>query len=283
MPPPTPAVSVLTPVRDRLDHLRGLLDGLGRAAATGGPRFELIVGWMGGADPRPALAAARGFEARAIPIAGEALPLARARNELGAAAGGGHLVFLDVDCVPAASLVAAYAAALDREDVLALGEVRYLPGGSEGGGEEALRAAAEPHPARASLFPAPGEVAVDSRHELFWSLSFAVRRGTFLDRIGGFDEGYRGYGIEDTDFAMRSGEAGVPLAWLGDALAFHQHHPPTRLRAAGVPDLVRNARRYRERWGSWPAPGWFEELAAAGLVRWDEGSDLLEPAASASR
>jgi GT2 family glycosyltransferase len=282
MPASPHAVSVLTPVRDRLDHLGALVDALGRAAAAG-PRFEFIVGWMGGADPRALLAAERRFDARAIPIAGEELPLARTRNRLGAAASGEQLVFLDVDCLPAANLIAAYAAALDAEDALALGEVRYLPAGACGEDEALLRRVAEPHPARAGLFPGPGEVVVDHRHQLFWSLSFAVRRETFLGRIGGFDEGYRGYGIEDTDFAMRAAEAGVPLAWVGDALAFHQHHPPTRLQPQGVPDLVRNARRYRERWGSWPAPGWFEELAAAGLVRWDENADLLEPVARASR
>jgi GT2 family glycosyltransferase len=238
---------------------------------------------MGGADPHPMLASARRFEARAIPIAGEQLPLARARNKLGAAASGERLVFLDVDCLPAANLIATYSAVLEASDVLALGEVRYLQRGGAEAGEAALREAAEPHAARSGLFPAPGEIVIDARHELFWSLSFAVRRETFLARIGGFDEGYRGYGIEDTDFAMRTAEAGVPVAWLGDALAFHQHHPPTRLQPAGVPYLVRNARRYRERWGSWPAPGWFKELSDASLVRWDEGADLLEPLARPSR
>ena len=276
---PAPAISVLTPVRGRLDHLANLLDGLDRAAAAG-PGFEFIAGWMGGADPRPLLAERR-FAARAIEVPGEELPLARARNELAAAAAGDALVFLDVDCIPAAGLIGAYADALAAEDALALGEVRYLPEGA--GGEEAALLTAEPHPARAGLFPAPGAVALDDRHELFWSLSFAVRRATFLELIGGFDEGYRGYGIEDTDFAMRAARAAVPLAWVGGALALHQHHPPTRLRPEVVPDLVRNARRYRELWGTWPAAGWFEELAGAGLVRWDEDADLLEPVASPSR
>jgi GT2 family glycosyltransferase len=278
---PAPAISVLTPLRGRLDHLANLLDGLDRAAAAaGGPGFEFIAGWMGGDDPRPLLGE-RHFAARAIEVPREELPLARARNELAAAADGEALVFLDVDCIPAAGLISAYADALEVEDALALGEVRYLPAGA--GGKEASLLTAAPHPARAGLFPAPGAVALDDRHELFWSLSFAVRRATFLERIGGFDEGYRGYGIEDTDFAMRTAGAEVPLAWVGGALAFHQHHPPTRLRPEGVPDLVRNARRYRELWGTWPAAGWFEELAAAGLVRWDEAADVLEPVASPSR
>jgi GT2 family glycosyltransferase len=275
-------LSVLVPVRDRVGHLANLVDGLNRAADA--PDFELLVGWMGGEDPRPALASAD-FEAAAIEIDGNELPLARARNQLAAAAGGEALVFLDVDCVPSGGLLAGYAAALPTRDALALGETRYLPPGLVAAGteESVLRRAARPHPERAGLFPASGEVRTDHRHELFWSLNFAVRRETFATRIGGFDESYRGYGIEDTDFARRAARAGVPLAWVGGALAFHQHHPPTRLRPEGIPALVVNARHYRERWGEWPAKGWLAELAAAGLVEWDEEADTLEPRASAIR
>jgi GT2 family glycosyltransferase len=275
-------ISVLTPVRDRIDHLACLLDGLNRVDA---PEFELLVGWMGGEDPRPALDQARGFEAAAIEIDGEELPLARARNQLAAAARGRVLVFLDVDCVPSRSLLAGYAAALADHDALASGEVRYLPRGlrTDGAPETTLRRAAAPHPERLDLFPPGGEVRLDERHELFWSLSFAVRRATFEQRIGGFDEAYRGYGIEDTDFAMRAARAAVPLAWVGGALAFHQHHRPTRLRREGVPALVANAYRYRELWGEWPAKGWLAELAALDLVDWDEEADRLESRASAIR
>jgi GT2 family glycosyltransferase len=274
-------VSVLVPVRDRGEHLANLVAGLNRAA--GAPEFELLVAWMGGADPRQVLKRARGFEANAVQIDGEELPLARARNRLAGAARGELLVFLDVDCVPSRGLLATYAQALEDHDALAAGETRYLPKGfvPRGADEAVLRRAARPHPARAGLFPAAGETRLDTRHDLFWSLNFAVRRGTF-ERIGGFDEGYRGYGIEDTDFAMRAARAAVPPAWVGGALAFHQHHEPTRLRPEGAPALVANARRYRERWGEWPAKGWLGELAAAGLVDWDEEADRLE-AASPSR
>lgn len=274
-------LSVLVPVRDRIEHLTNLVAALERA--DGAPEFELLVGWMGGADPRPALARARGFAAEAVEVEGEELPLARARNRLAGAARSERLVFLDVDCVPSRSLLRAYAEALARHDALAIGETRYLPRGfvPAGAGETVLRRAAHPHPDRAGLFPAVGESRLDTRHDLFWSLNFALGRDAFR-RIGGFDEGYRGYGIEDTDFAMRAAAAEVPLAWVGGALAFHQHHEPTRLRSEGVPALVANARRYRERWGDWPAKGWLAELAAAGLVEWDEAGDRLE-AASPSR
>ena len=82
----------------------------------------------------------------------------------------------------------------------------------------------------------------------------------------------------------RAAAPAVPLAWVGGALAFHQHHPPTRLRAG----------RASRRWSRTPAAtasagasgrrrGWLEELAAAGLVGWDEEAGTLEPCASAIR
>jgi GT2 family glycosyltransferase len=276
-------LSVLVPVRDRTDHLRNLVAGLNRISPV--PDFELLVGWMGGDDPRPALQGACGFAAETVPIKGEELPLARARNELAAAATGETLVFLDVDCVPASGLLAAYADAIRDEDAVALGETRYLSEGfvADGTDELVLRRAAHPLPERVGLFPAPGLRRLDSRHELFWSLNFAVRRTTFVGPIGGFDESYRGYGIEDTDFAMRAAAAAVPLAWVGGALAFHQHHPPSRLRPEGIPALVANVRRYRERWGEWPAKGWLAELARLEMIEWDEAAERLEPLAIPTR
>jgi GT2 family glycosyltransferase len=226
------SLSVLVPVRDRTAHLANLIDGLGHAADA--PRFELLAGWMGGEDPQPTLDRARGFAASAIEVEGEGEdpPLALARNQLAAAAAGEVLIFLDADCIPSRSLLTAYAAALYDRDALAVGDARYLPKGfqASGANDRLLRRAGHPHPDRAGLFPAPAVVRTDERHELFRSLNFAVRRTTFTERIGGFDEDYRGSEKEDTDFAMRAARAGVPVAWVGGALAFHQDHPPTRLR-----------------------------------------------------
>lgn len=271
-------VSVLVPVRDRTEHLANLVEGLNRAVRA--PAFELLVGWMGGEDPRVALERADDFHAAALPIEGDELPLARCRNALAEAAKGELLVFLDVDCIPSARLLGSYARALAEHDALAVGETCYLPQGFdvEGADERELRPAAGRHPERMDLFPLLGPPRIDSRHDLFWSLNFALRRTTFFERIGSFDDSYRGYGIEDTDFALRAARAQVPLCWVGDALAYHQFHPPTRLRPEGIAALVDNARRYRERWGEWPAKGWLGELSALGLVEWDEAADRLDPA-----
>jgi len=265
-------VSVLTLVRDRLPHLAGLVRGLRSSRVQ---PAELLVAWMGGEDPHPVLPTGPDLPTRVIPVESKEMPLARARNELARAARGECLVFLDVDCIPGRDLVGAFAAALAEHDAIAVGRTLYLPPGAKGGEADLLRIA-EAHPDRERLFgPQPR---VDRRHELFWSLNFAVRRACFLERIGGFDEGYAGYGIEDTDFAFRAREKDVPLAWVRAATAFHQHHPPTRQRPDGIPALVRNAKRFQRRWGAWPARGWLDELSERGLIRWDERENVLEPA-----
>lgn len=149
------------------------------------------------------------------------------------------------------------------------GEVAYLPPAPEGRdyrdlGHAALADLAGPHPARPVLTPDEVRPATDLR--LFWSLSFAL---TVRDwrAVGGFDEGYVGYGGEDTDFGQRLGAAGGRLLWVGGARAHHQHHPTSSPPVQHVDDIVANANRFAERWGWWPMEGWLEAFAARGLAR----------------
>jgi GT2 family glycosyltransferase len=118
----------------------------------------------------------------------------------------------------------------------------------------------------------------EPRVELFWSLAFAVTPATHA-RIGGFDPGYEGYGAEDTDYAFRARAAGVPLTWVGGAWAHHQHHPVSHPPVEHLADIVRNARRFRWRWGRWPMEGWLAAFARDGLVAWDPDGTRLEAAA----
>jgi GT2 family glycosyltransferase len=198
----------------------------------------------------------------------EGLPLARARNAGAACAierGAELLVFLDVDCLPAPDLFAAYQEAAEAEPRRILcGPVTYLPPAPPGGYDlTRLAAFDDPHPARPA--PEPGEIVHDDRHDLFWSLSFAVTAGVWSE-LGGFHEGYVGYGGEDTDYGQVAAAAGVGLAWVGGARAYHQHHevesPPVRHLDA----ILRNGAIFHERWGRWPMTGWLEAFAAQGLV-----------------
>ncbi|MCW2621188.1 MAG: sugar transferase [Frankiales bacterium] len=202
----------------------------------------------------------------------DALPLAEARNAGAARAramGAELLVFLDVDCVPAAGMLARYAEAAAQTPGVLLGPVGYLPPRPVGGYDlTGLHECARPHPARP--VPREGELAPVTDPDLFWSLSFAMRSSDW-SAVGGFCEGYRGYGGEDTDFAQQVVRADLPLIWVGGAWAYHQHHDDGADPADHLDDILRNATLFHRRWGRWPMSGWLTDFAARGLAHYDAG------------
>lgn len=265
---PIPRTAVITIAHGRHEHWWLQRRSLQRSLPS--PDLHVLI-----AMDDPALAeATRARDSavlvREIPRAPEGLPLAAARN-LGAATavenGADVLVFLDVDCLAHPRLVEGYARATEAgatNDRLLSGPVTYLPPPPAGGYDlDALSALDQPHPARPA--PALGEVELGGSYDLFWSLSFALDRRTW-ERIGGFSDEYVGYGGEDTDFAQRARGAGVEMAWIGDARAYHQHHPVHRPPVEHLDDILRNARIFQKRWGWWPMTGWLEEFERMGLI-----------------
>jgi GT2 family glycosyltransferase len=261
------AIAVIVPSAGRDEHLRRLLAGL---AAQRRPPDDVVVADMD--DARNVLAGAPLAVRRHVVAGGDGpLPVARARNASAATSDADVLVFLDVDCLPHRDLVADYADALaGAPPVLACGRVRYLRAGWDD--RWPLDEQSDPLPTR----PAVVAPSVDhGRPDLFWSLNFAVTAATW-QTLGGFDEGYTGYGAEDTDLGRRAHLAGIPLLWLPGGLAYHQWHPPTWRDPTRTAEIVANARRFRERWGSWPMSGWLTDLAEDGVVRFDPDADVLE-------
>jgi GT2 family glycosyltransferase len=174
------------------------------------------------------------------------------------------LVFLDVDCLVAPGTLGAYDDAVrERPDVVWCGPVTYLRAADRPYPLHDLSPLDAPHPVRPA--PAPGERLLDDRWELFWSLSFAVSAQAW-ERTGGFDEAYTGYGAEDTDLGQRARAAGLALGWLGDARAYHQHHPTQDPPVQHLADILRNGRLFRDRWGWWPMQGWLTGFERLGLV-----------------
>jgi len=254
----------------RLDHLRHQLAAVVRDAGPDrldAPRVGTVVVWL---DEEPAPADLGVDVVLHVPPAADGFRLAAARNagaDAAVALGAELVVFLDADCVPAPELVERYLAAsrVEPEAVLC-GPVTYLPPGVDVDDPAVLAGLTAPHAAR----PAPPAGAViragDDDYRLFWSLSFALTAEAWSTGPR-FDEEFVGYGGEDTDFAYALRRAGRPLAWVGGAHAYHQHHPTSSPPWQHLDDVLRNGRLFAERWGEWPMTGWLEAFERGGAVR----------------
>lgn len=260
------SVSVLTILRNRSAHLAELVEGLRRSDYQ--PE-ELIIIDM--SDDPVALPSAP-FHVHIDRFETDGLPLAAARNRAASLAVHDKLVFLDVDCIPMRHCIGLLADSLSEHDALLCADIRYLgPDDARGSWDETdLLKRGRSHPVRS--FPQTG-VREESNAGLFWSLAFALRRSTF-EMLGGFDEGFTGYGAEDTDFGFRAARRGLKLLFVGEAIACHQYHDSYEPPVQHVADIVRNALEFHARWDSWPMEGWLQAFARIGLVSWT--GDRLE-------
>ena len=209
MSPVASRIAVVTVVSGRHAHLRAQRRGL---AAAHPPPHEHVVVAVGDSAIAAVAAEQPDLPTTVVELATTpaGLPVAAARNRGAAAAlagGADVLIFLDVDCIPGPELVDTYRAAVaEHPDALLCGPVTYLPPAPAGGWTApALAAARAPHAARPD--PRPGHVTA-LEPALFWSLSFALS-AELWQRIGGFHEGYVGYGAEDTDFAATAARLDV--------------------------------------------------------------------------
>ncbi|UJA19958.1 glycosyltransferase family 2 protein [Thermoleophilia bacterium SCSIO 60948] len=263
-----PPVSVVTIVRGRRSHLEALAAGVARSRHR---PSELVVVAID--DEIGSLHEARDVPVRVHDVDSEGgpIPLARARNLAIEAARGPIVVLLDVDCVPSRGLIGAMARVLAADDVIAMAPVGYLRRGAEARGRDDawLEHNSRFLPTRPRA-PLPGE---PCDHRGLWSLAFGARRGTLLERVGGFDPAYVGYGAEDTDLGFRAREAGVELVWSGPEPAFHQHHRTLSPPAQHLEAIIDNAHRFRQRWGVWPMEGWLADFRDRGWIDWDPGAE----------
>ncbi|MBD0863616.1 glycosyltransferase [Gordonia sp. zg691] len=266
-------VAVITIASGRHDHLGRQLDAFDHSTVR--PDVHIVVAMD---DPGVEEVAAA-HRIRAVPFRCDepgTLQLADARNAGAAAAiaaGASILVFLDVDCIPEPLMLERYlrsCAATEELRLLYCGPVTYLPADQTVFDARELNRFTDPHPARPS--PGSGQTQLSTAMTLFWSLSFAIRAADWLE-LGGFHPGYRGYGGEDTDFAMSAAHNGFRIAWVGGAHAYHQHHPVSDPPVEHLADILRNARVFHRRWGRWPMEGWLNAFADRGLVAYDASAD----------
>ena len=262
-------ISVLTLVRGRQRHLDRLIASLCTQYHTD---FELVIASM--QTQAPCIEPDLPFPVQLVEVTGEALPLAAARNAAAAAARYEYLIFLDVDCIAAPTLVGNYAKWLTRRDVVLMGEVYYLPALDYAGKTfQQLTAVAQRHPAR-PVVPT-GRLVEETNPRCLWGLSFGLRRSRFR-KVGGLDEHYIGYGGEETDFAERLATIDTVFAWCPNALALHQHHPVCSPPLDKFTDIIRNASLFHATWGSWCMEYWLQLFNDNGYIIWHPDADALQ-------
>lgn len=245
-------ISVLTLVSGRMTALLNLLQGLKFSTLL---PDELIIVFMNERKkPLPEM----GFPVFCFELNAEGyLPLSAARNLAASQASGDLLIFLDVDCIPSKDLIANYRAA-SGADCLLSGKVRYLKdmNGHPMPSPDKLTALSKADPIRKNL--------KEISYELFWSLNFACLKTTYQN-IGGFDECFKGYGGEDTDFAFTAKEKQISIKLI-ESLAFHQHHQSYSPPLNHLDDIIKNAQYFFNKWDCWPMSGWLEKFEQAGLI-----------------
>ncbi|WP_236558029.1 glycosyltransferase family 2 protein [Citricoccus sp. K5] len=267
--PPSTSVLIITGGRDQ--HLARVLAGLEISVPAPNDVVVVFMNQPTGAVPESTLEVVTGHVSDP-----DGLPLAAARNRAAALAQGEVLVFLDVDCIPASGTVGELSHEVRRHPgSLVMGTPRYLPPGWQEvvpvteSRDDGLRAVSVEHAARQYLGEGPS-----AEWSMVWTLVLALSASDF-SALGGFDEGFRGYGAEDTDFAFRARDAGLALVFSA-ATVFHQPHGVYRPPLHHFQDILVNARHFKQIHGSWPMGGWLGRFRDLGLVLWDPAGAQLE-------
>lgn len=213
-------VSVVIPTMDKAGLLERTVDALLAQDPGPGRLWEVVVVDDGSTDGTAAyledLARRQAARVPAVRVVapGRNVGRARARNLGARAAAGRWILFLDDDIVAPAGLVRAHLDLLEAH-----------PGcGTIGFAVTAAEIVDAPHfhyldtrgAARLGPGPAPARY--------FVTQNAAVPREAFLV-VGGFDEGFSGYGFEDMEVAFRlEDRAGVRFLALPAPVPVHVHH-----------------------------------------------------------
>ncbi|MCM4154966.1 glycosyltransferase [Gramella sp. AN32] len=265
--------SLITIVKGRQKHLQNLLEGVKRNSLQ--PKEIIIVT----IDENFQLQQYKDLNIKTFRLeaASENIPLGEARNFGAGKAVHEHLIFLDVDCIPSEDFFEKIITQGSHVETLIMGTPRYLTKmvSVETPKKELLSLSHE-HPAR----PKVPKLTTTKDYMLFWSLAFYIPSGLFFE-LGGFDEDYKGYGAEDSDFGLKLQNSGKDF-YLSEAIVFHQQHAVYSPPVHQLDPIINNAQTFQKKWGRWVMENWLDDFQKLGLIEWDRKSKKIYKLKNAS-
>lgn len=243
--PAMPKVSVCIPVRNGARELRYTLGNLLRGSYPH-DQLEVLLGDHGSSDQSADLIrdfAAR-FPVERVPVEYTGPNRARVRNALLRRASGDLVIFIDHDVLVGRDFVREHVNVHRRESDALVAGLTY--------GKGALRRNIDAHLAGLQLDDIQASLAaIRELHDLaderlesglvaahgdvcdmgqriapqraFWTCNLSASRRE-LQSVGGFDEAYSGWGLEDDDLALRFRLAGKRLLFARTPWSFHMPH-----------------------------------------------------------
>ncbi len=185
------------------------------------------------------------------------LKIARARNKGLMAASSSHCLYLNVESVISPLLLEQCAKAWADGSVL-ITRVLCVD-------KELLNS---PYPdieanyQRVDCIGKPNAFNVNNNSSMFFMSKSAI------ETVGGFDETYSGFGINDEDFFQICLEAGLTIRNL-DTITFLPNRKHYQCPLNHLVDFVRNAELFHQKWGNYPCQDVLARFAELGLINND--------------
>lgn len=244
-------VSLVTIVKNRIHQLRNLIAHLEQCEPL---PDELIVVWMS-PPSKDSLAGSNKFSIVHKFSCSEHLPIAKARNKGLNEAANPVMGYMSVDVLPAPDFIHCHSNRCSPGNLVVSEYYRGVD-------EETLYAGYH----NFSVGPPDGEQQTPLNVSDYASLFF-IHRDDF-QRIGGFDERYDGFGINDEDFFTSCFHCGIKVDYA-PSVTLHQHRANYACPLNHLVDFSRNAQIFYQKWGFYPNKKVLSEYVKCGCINAD--------------
>ncbi|MCW8092739.1 glycosyltransferase family 2 protein [Alteromonas sp. ASW11-130] len=247
------SISVVVIVKTRTQQLVRLIKQFEESSL---PPNELVVVWMSSPSDFSLL------KSEHFPIVHKfestgGLEIARARNKGLSAATSSHCLYLNVESVISPLLLEQFAKTWTERCVLTTKvfcvEKTLL---------DSPFAEIEANYHRVGCIGEHKTFSVNNNPSMF----FIAKRD--VDSIGGFDENYSGFGINDEDFYQTCLKAGLVMEKV-DTITFIPNREHYQCPINHLVDFVRNAELFHQKWGHYPCRDVLSRFADLGLINDD--------------